>query len=156
MKKITLKLLRLPDKVKKQNNPVFDKNQEAHEVVVKSFIKTSWKMKIKDNLVFYRVHKIGRKGGTKLQPTVAKYVQHKDGETVRRVILGSKFDKPYGIKELSFPKDVVVWRLPLYPQYKAVHRRGKRDYFILEKLFLDSQLMIWRTTHSKANQFICS
>lgn len=57
-------------------------------------------MKIKDNIDFYRVHKIGRKGGTKLQPTVAKYVQHKDRETVRRAILGSKVVKPYGIKEL--------------------------------------------------------
>lgn len=54
-------------------------------------------MKIKDNIDFYRVHKIGRKGRTKLQPTVAKYVQHKDRETVRRAILGSKVDKPYGI-----------------------------------------------------------
>lgn len=42
MKKITLKLLRLPDKVPNPN-PVFDENQEAHEVVVKSFIKDKLK-----------------------------------------------------------------------------------------------------------------
>lgn len=40
-----------------------------------------------------------RGSGTKLQPAVAEYVQHKDRETVRRAIIGSIVDKLYGIKE---------------------------------------------------------
>lgn len=64
-------------------------------------------MKIKNNIDFYRVHIIGRTSGRKLRPSVAKYVRHKDRETVRHTILGSKVDKVSCIKEQFFQTDVV-------------------------------------------------
>lgn len=66
-------------------------------------------MKVKSNNDFYLVQRIGRKGGTKVRPTVAKYVQHKDRETVRHAILGSKVVKWQKKKkeQLIFKTDVV-------------------------------------------------
>lgn len=97
-------------------------------------------MKIKSNIDFYLVQRIGRKGGTQLRPTVPKYVQHKDRETVRHAILGSEVVKWHkrtihlqnGRSRLTFSTLSTV---------QGCKKTGETRFFCF-KFLIDKQLMI--------------
>ncbi|XP_061173535.1 uncharacterized protein LOC133182701 [Saccostrea echinata] len=131
-----------------RDNLIFDGIPETHdedaETLIKDFIKNE--LNITDNIEFHRVHRMGSKGGTRPRPIVAKFVLHKDRERVRRAAPGSLADKPYGINE-QFPKEINERRKQLYPQYKAAKRQRKRATLVVDKLFVEGQLVPLQTNH---------
>lgn len=130
-----------------RDNLVFDgipeTLEEDAEQVLKNFIKDE--LNITDDIEFHRVHRMGRKGGPRHRPIVAKFVMFKDRERVRRAAPGSLMNKPYGINE-QFPKEINERRKRLYPHYKAAKRQGKRATLVADKLFIEGQLIQLQTT----------
>ncbi|XP_062615270.1 uncharacterized protein LOC134277008 [Saccostrea cucullata] len=125
---------------------IAETQEEDAEDLIKEFIKTE--MNITDKIDFHRVHRMGRKGGTRPRPIIAKFVLHKDRERVRRAAPGSLNGKPYGINE-QFPKEINDRRKQLYPQYKAAKRQGKRASLVVDKLYVEGQLVPFQNDHSR-------
>jgi hypothetical protein len=130
-----------------RDNLVFDgipeTNDEDAEQVLTNFIKEE--LNITDNTEFHTVHRMGRKGGPRHRPIVAKFVMFKDRECVQRAASRSLINKPYGINE-QFPKEINERRKRLYPHYKAAKRQGKRATLVADKLFVEGQLIQLHTT----------
>ena len=85
---------------------------------------------------FHRVHRMGRRMRGKTRPIVAKFVLHKDRETIRKLAPEKLKEKAYGINE-HFPKEINDRRKELYPHYKAAKQQGKKAVLVKDRLHIN-------------------
>ncbi|KAK3082855.1 hypothetical protein FSP39_007224 [Pinctada imbricata] len=118
-----------------------EKDGENCESVLKEFIADV--LKVEQRVEFHRVHRMGRKIHGKIRPIVAKFVQFKEREVVRKSVYtslaGNDENKKYGINE-QFPRIINERRKKLYPYYKSAKRQNKRAQLVVDKLFIDGEL----------------
>ena len=89
---------------------------------------------------FHRVHRIGKSVRGKSRPIVAKFVNFKDRENVRKA--GPNLaGKDYSVNE-QFLKEIADRRKALYPHLKAARSNGKKATIVKDKLFIDGMQFI--------------
>ena len=120
-----------------RDNLIFDGIAETEgentEDALKTFIATE--MEVTDEISFHRVHRIGKPVRGKSRPIVAKFVNFKDRENVRKA--GPNLaGKDYSVNE-QFPKEIADRRKALYPHLKAARSNGKKATIVKDKLFID-------------------
>ena len=115
-------------------NGLTETDEENTEEILKDFIKKE--MEITQTIEFHRVHRMGRKISGKTRPIVAKFVLHKDRETVRRAAPQTLKNKPFGVNE-QFPREINEKRKQLYPLFKQAKHEGKRASLKIDKLYIE-------------------
>ena len=134
-----------------RNNLIFSgitedgrENPEATEAKVRNFMVD--KLKIAQNVVdgfqLERVHSIGSSfsgAGAASRPrsTVAKFLQFKDRETVRRARVNLK-GTGYFVSE-QFPKEISDRRKELVPKMHQAKRDGKNAWISYDTLYIDGR-----------------
>lgn len=87
---------------------------------------------------------MGRKQTNKSRPIVAKFVNFKDRERIRKTsitALRDQNDRKYSVFE-QYPKEINDQRKLLYPHYKAAKRQGKRAQLVMDKLYIEGELFV--------------
>ena len=117
---------------------------EATEVTLRKFMVDKLKIAqgIVDSFRLERVHRMGdnssRFGATnRPRNIVAKFLQFKDRETVRRARTNLKGTNCF-INE-QFPKDIADRRKQLYPKMRQAIRDGKRAWLSYDTLYIDGR-----------------
>ena len=134
-----------------RNNLIFSgitedvrENPEATEIKVRHFMVD--KLKIAQNVVdgfqLERVHRIGSSssgaGATgRPRSIVAKFLQFKDRETVRRARVNLK-GTGYFVSE-QFPKEISDRRKELVPKLHQAKRDGKNTWISYDTLYIDGR-----------------
>jgi len=115
-------------------------NEDA-EAVVKVFLVE--KMKVAKDAVYQmvmeRVHRIGPKQHGRCRKIVAKFLQFKDKEFVRKqwkTLEGT----PFYVSE-QFPREVVEQRKRLVPKLRAARQEGKQAWIAYDTLYVDGRAM---------------
>lgn len=119
---------------------IVETDNENCEDKLKEFI--AEKLDIRHTVEFHRVHRMGRRVHGKTRPIIAKFVQFKERELVRKSAftkLKGEQNRNYGINE-QFPREINEKRKLLYPYYKSAKRQQKRAQLIYDKLYIDGEL----------------
>ena len=129
-----------------RNNLLFSNIPEARgefnedaEVKVRKFIVEKMKLTqdIVDKIVLERVHRIGPKQDGRCRRIVAKFLDYKDKEIVRKQWKHLK-GTPYYVNE-QFPKEVADKRKRLFPKMKAARQEGKTAWMSHDTLNIDGK-----------------
>ena len=124
---------------------IAETEEENCEEALDEFIKDT--LKIEDKIEFHRVHRMGRKSDGKSRPIVAKFVQFKEREAVRKSAftkLNGEETKQYEINE-QYPREINEKRKKLYPYYKAAKSQKKKAQLKYDKLYIDGELFVLPT-----------
>ncbi|KAJ8314098.1 hypothetical protein KUTeg_008659 [Tegillarca granosa] len=116
-----------------------EQDSENTETVLMEII--AQKLEITEKMEFHRVHRMGRKFNSKNRPIVAKFVNFKDRENVRKAgftKLKGENNRSFGINE-QFPREINERRKKLYPYYKSARRQNKRAVLSYDKLYIDGK-----------------
>lgn len=119
-----------------------EESADMCEQLLNKFIEE--KLGITDEIPFHRVHRMGRKQTNKSRPIVAKFVNFKDRERIRKTsitALRDQNDRKYSVFE-QYPKEINDQRKLLYPHYKAAKRQGKRAQLVMDKLYIEGELFV--------------
>ena len=113
--------------------------QEDTEKTVKEFLHN--KMKVAkdavDKMVLERVHRVGAKQDGRCRKIVAKFLEFKDREFVRKQ-WKSLEGTPFYISE-QFPREVIEKRQKLVPKMKQARKDGKRAWIAYDTLYIDGK-----------------
>ena len=123
-----------------------ENEQTNTEDLVHGIIKD--KMGIEENVEFERVHRMGakwkRSGERRIRPIVAKFSSHKIKEKVKFAAKNLAATN-IGVSE-QFPPEIEAKRKELWPAYKQAKREGKKAKLVVDKLYVDNQLVILKKT----------
>lgn len=93
----------------------------------------------------------------KNRPIVAKFVNFKDREKVRKTSLTAlrdQSDRKYNVFE-QYPKEINDQRKLLYPHYKAAKRQGKRAQLVMDKLYIEGkELFVFTEEHQENPNYV--
>ena len=92
-----------------------------------------------DQMVMERVHRIGPKQHGRCRKIVAKFLQLKDKEFVRKQWKTLK-GTPFYVSE-QFPREVVEQRKRLVPKLRAARQEGKQAWIAYDTLYVDGRAM---------------
>lgn len=118
---------------------IAEEEREDTETILNGFIKNT--LEITQDIGFHRVHRMGRKINGHSRPIVAKFINFKDREVVRKAApnaLRKTENRNYGINE-QFPKEINERRKKLYPYYKSAKRENKKANLVYDKLYIDGR-----------------
>ena len=90
-----------------------------------------------DQMVMERVHRIGPKQHGRCRKIVAKFLQFKDKEFVRKqwkTLEGT----PFYVSE-QFPREMVEQRNRLVPKLRAARQEGKHAWIAHDTLYVDGR-----------------
>ena len=115
-------------------------NEDA-EAVIKVFLVEKMKVakEAVDQMVMERVHRIGPKQQGRCRKIVAKFLQFKDKEFIRKQWKALE-GTPFYVSE-QFPREVVEQRKRLVPKLRAARQEGKQAWIAYDTLYVDGRAM---------------
>lgn len=130
-----------------------EENDENCELIVQNFIHNV--MKIEKEIVFERVHRIGRRptysaavndgtsltGNRKPRTIVARFSHFKDRERVRFAAPKTLKGTEYSVYE-QFPVEIEERRKLLYPKMRSARKNGNKVRLVKDRLYINSEQYI--------------